>query len=826
MNPGLQSKKHIRTSSSPPPSTKKPCLESSKNHLPKQYLNREQIQHIANQALDRLQQVLQSGSSMDLRIWKEQNKSVFKEPHVNALSQIQLIRFGALTHVACKQNQEYYDWIRGHSPNIRDLYGIFSSNQTPQEVVKRISAIPRISEEDKLTTIAYYINVNKIPLTGYMDLFSHTEWLVIAKNLRYVNLAGVRNKDQCEHIIKNCKSIVYLKINSPFIKQIPELPDCEEFDCENSISLIQLPLLPKCRIFKCNGCSLLQAIPTLPNGTIIRCSLCPKLKKIGDQPECIELICNGCPQLNQFGNLPKCEHLNCSECISLEVLPPLENCKRLTCPSCTYLRLIPKLPSCFHLDCRFCPSIKKLEGLDDCEILEAAHCVNLCDLPRLKKCKELFISSCINLSRLPILPACRTLDIRNTPISLSQLSLDASCFIQYERDYFLPNCRSMARIYIGNPKSVPIQFEVEVSSITENPVKVLERLGALYLLPSGLLPNVVFTKNGQYLSGLDYGGIKRDFITQLLKELFKENSADERYLVVEDGIPSARGGEFERDTYFALGKLMALCYFGSYYLCLGDLFSDKFYECLAVKGNTEVTSKRWYLNCYLTLIGAPSESYRLFDFNFPYEELSQNEFDNIHYYIDPLQEFDLSLEKLRCKSTRLFLYEKLVAAAKENGRVNAISYIAKSMAETINRWRWYVLRDLTPSRLRQRIQGVLSAKELLKRLIYTDSSTGTLEERLKTKGFVTNWINNADKDNLELFVEAVTGSKMLVENSFINIRFVDVKDKLKDANHYPIAHTCSAVLELPVIYLHEKHFSDMLNAIFLQINVNERFQLN
>lgn len=826
MIPVFSTRKRSMISTPPPPTAKKLCVDHSKNDASNTHLNREQIQQIANQALDELQKALQNGTSIDLRIWKEQNNNSFRGPNSSALKQIQLIRFGALVSAACKRHEEYFEWIRGFRPEIRNLHSIYSLYRTPSEVVDKISTIPGISEGDKLTAIAYYINVNKAPLIGYIDLFNETEWSVIARSLRYVNLEGIRPKEKCENIINNCDSIVYLKINSPYIKQLPELPDCEELDCEDSISLTELPKLPKCRILKCNGCRFLQVIPTLPRCTIIRCSFCPRLKEIQDQPECIDLLCGGCIHLTLIGGLPKCEDLNCSECISLEVLPPLENCKRLVCPSCTYLRIIPKLPNCYHLDCRFCPSITRLEGLNVCEILETANCVNLCNLPKLDKCIELRCPNCTNLSRLPSLPICNFLDIRETSINTRLLNIGPSCTINFGNESGFQNCRSLARTYIGNSNIIPSQFEVEESSIAENPVKLLERLGALYLLPSGCLPNIVFKRGGQFLSGMDFGGLKKDFISRLLSALFKTSPVGKNFLEIEDGFPVARGGEMERDTYFALGKLLAFCYYGRYSLCLGNLFSDKFYECLSVKGNAEMISKRWYLNCYLILINAPSEIYRLFEFNFPYQALSQEEFEKVHYYIDPMQELGIDVKKLLDKSYRLSLYEKLVTTARENGQVMAISYIVKSMAETIRFRQWFMLRELTPTALRLRIQGVLSAEELLKRLQYLNSSNATGEDINRTKGFLTSWIKQADNKNLELFVEAVTGLKTLEANTYIRIRFVNVGDQTKHTNHYPVAHTCYNELELPTNYLDKNHFSVMLSAVFSQLSANERFQLN
>jgi hypothetical protein len=274
----------------------------------------------------------------------------------------------------------------------------------------------------------------------------------------------------------------------------------------------------------------------------------------------------------------------------------------------------------------------------------------------------------------------------------------------------------------------------------------------------------------------------------------------------------------QRECYGTLGKLFALCHPEKSYFKTGQLFPVEVYRCIAAPDDPE----EWLLSSLLSLKGAPDPVHStgsLVDMNQEVPELSKSDLLFLSYIVDDSGETTVNREYFLDRTNRERLRDTLIEEAKEDNRLPAISYIAQQMKLSFGEAKWSSICAEGGPVLQERIEGTLSAEALLKKLKWMPTSSVNAELLAKTQGFLTNWIERADIDQLRLFVRAVTSNNALGPD--------DLKIEIfnRDQDNVPVAHTCFFTLELSANYPTQEHFNSKLEWLLKEGMAGSGFQV-
>ena len=315
-----------------------------------------------------------------------------------------------------------------------------------------------------------------------------------------------------------------------------------------------------------------------------------------------------------------------------------------------------------------------------------------------------------------------------------------------------------------------------------------------HLLRNRPFPNIYYFEKGVRSAAIDVGGVRRDFVTRLCENLFKDKKdpgvAQGKFLELDGGFPS---GEQE-EAFRTLGCLFSLCYPENSYFKTGPLFHEGVYRCLLAPG--EPGSDEWLLSNYLEILGAPAAAKQLIDLSKETPTLQAKELEFLAYLVDPAAS-DLSpytQDYFNDKTNRESLRNALLDTAKQNQKLKAISRIAGEMKRKLG--------TISGQNLQDRIEGVINAAALKGKLEWGFS--GNISDPQKTVGYLTAWIDRSDKAKLETFVRAVTGNRTLCADNII----IQVFDRGRE--FIPVSHTCSFTLELSGNYETQEKFNQKL----------------
>lgn len=461
----------------------------------------------------------------------------------------------------------------------------------------------------------------------------------------------------------------------------------------------------------------------------------------------------------------------------------LANCQTLICTGCTNLQLPPVLPQCHTFTCNRCSTWESL--------------------PALPLCKELNCESCTGLREIPPLPLCQILRCGGTNLrQLPEVPFSArviTCILE-EVDFF------------SNPRGLAFtKLEVDFDQLSNEPIKVLLDLGEKHLLQHMPFPNIYYFSNGKLNEAIDIGGVRRDFVTRLSENLLKGG------LHLEDGLPV---DEDQEACYRTLGALFAHCYPVDSYFKTGPLFSNAAYRCMAAPG--VLGSEEWLLSNYLHLIKAPASAFQIVDLEKPSPVLSDGDRLLLTSHDNNAGIGDVyGQEYFNDLTNRQNLRAALLEEAKEDKRLKAISFMADEMKKILGEEEWASLQLFGGDALKERVEGVLSAEALLKKLVWQVTPNVDKEHEERTKTFLINWINGNKNnlDQLSLFVRAVTGNKTLGPDPLV------IQIQNLEQNYIPAAHTCSFSLDLPANYPNQHHFNMQLKKLLTEGLAGQGFQM-
>ena len=620
---------------------------------------------------------------------------------------------------------------------------------------------------------ANIINIRKIPIKNLRNLagWKTLDRSLLAPLLRHVDLRNL-SIDSIKLILKSLNNVNSLTVNNSNIKELPPLPNCQTLDCEYCDSIVALPNLPNCQRLNCRGCFLLSNLPELPSCSELLCDDCSALTYLPDLPNCIELVCENCYSLNALPLLPQCRTLICSGCIALQSLPELSNCQNLNCDDCSALTLIPALPKCIELFCNNCHSLVAFDMLPNCQLLSCSDCPALILFPL-------------------VLPSCTQLFCRNCPMSDRQPELPLNAWVD-----------------AGLNHDAVANMTIDIDDLVEKPKKYLDELGK-YLLKGQSFPNIYYIKDGEISKGVDTGGLSRDFVTRIFKSIFAKK-ADEWHLMClnftsKEGVePLAL--ESESLSYQVLGQILLRCYLGESNFTTGSVFRTSFFQSLL---NFRTSSDNEQVKIYI---------------NFKLEEESMKKIkDEITSDLDPEKNFDaayaacalVELEEeidIKCKTHedyQKYIWPEIVKAAKSNGYVRAISWIAAEFKKGLVKSDLENLNQMSAIALQEKIQGRLTAKLLKEKTKYEKSSHLILDKDLdKVKIYLENWIDSRNSDELTLFLEGVTANSTLGKSN------IKIEVYHSGEQFIPRAHTCYFSLEVSSEYKNQEAFNKAIQ-IFL-----------
>ncbi|MCB1134875.1 MAG: hypothetical protein KDK78_01300, partial [Chlamydiia bacterium] len=355
--------------------------------------------------------------------------------------------------------------------------------------------------------------------------------------IRYCDLRGIDSTKQAEWLFKtNPSKLTHLIISSSPIAELPA----------------KMPLL---QVLKCHNCPALRTLPAeLPQLQILHCINCKVLASLPEELPLLELLdCYGCAVLSALpAKMPVLRKLRCAACVKLNTLPS-------------------ELPLLQKLDCHSCMALPTIQTeMPLLEKLFCPHCTVLSALPaELPLLQKLACGNCPQLQALPAaLPFCLELDCHECP----QLA-----------NVMLPELPWNAHVISGQIDSSFHNLDISLHTLKQAPLRFLLELGEDYLLQNQPFPNISYVDiNGESSMAVDAGGVRRDFVSTLLENLFTESEDPER-LHRHNGIPVVAGLENEETAYRSLGRLLALCYQRTAAgFVAGPLFASSFYRALAV----------------------------------------------------------------------------------------------------------------------------------------------------------------------------------------------------------------------------------------------------
>ncbi len=404
-------------------------------------------------------------------------------------------------------------------------------------------------------------------------------------------------------------------------------------------------------------------------------------------------------------------------------------------------------------------------------------CPNLTSFPgRLPECKWFACCGCDALTTLPELPKCQSLQSLKCPIIT------------------LPELPWNVRIISDFNSTQSTILEVDIDEISSNPKKYLDKLGN-YLQYKSSFPEVSYFKGKEPLEGVDEGGLRRDFVTRLVKNIY--SVSEENFLKYKEGpnqgvLPL----KDDRKCLRTLGRLFALCAQEGSSFKIGPVFDSLLFEGIKAEDRTKIFAK---INAIPERVVELAESADGKGFE-------DSILVNAGFILDieegkPEGYFDSAKHREELK-------EELQKQMKEDEALFVMNLIAEEMKAVLGGQAWDRLKDVD---LQSRIQGELTKDLLKEKLDWSQQHEGiTAEEVSKIKGFTEDWIGRASKETLERFVWAVSSNRTLGPQN------LKVKLFHRGPDYLPVAHTCFFSIEFSTAYPDQETFDNKLNLLLTE----------
>lgn len=302
--------------------------------------------------------------------------------------------------------------------------------------------------------------------------------------------------------------------------------------------------------------------------------------------------------------------------------------------------------------------------------------------------------------------------------------------------------------------------------------------------------------------GQDDNGLSRDLITTLSMKLFSKEQHP-NFLYIENGFPNFRKNYDDSKAFLALGVIMGLCLDDRNSYTTGPLFNHKIYEFIYNYIKCSDLDK-WRILTYKELTRfseIPEDVYNqsILELSDPLQDESSS---------DPIN-FDLLILELAKKHSCLQAIESICY-----GIYEAAENIFNDPSRIADIYNSDILKD--------QIEGVIDPEEILTALFYDFEDLDSTYDDKPIKEWLTNWIKQAKRTELERLLWAITGNRTLTaQNEDITITLSGSTTE----KHLPFARTCYSTLYLPAFYPDEATFKQKLET-FLDESLNnvDRFQ--
>lgn len=804
-------------------------------------------------------------------------KDFLHSQDLHSKAESEVIELTALLFIGIRQNPDLFnesmlskfpDFAKKYYEVIKNLY---NKSIDLEQAYKEIKKQTKVDDNTLLhAKAAHIINIMRVPIYKLkkMEGWNTLTLDYIAPHLRYFDLINLK-KDDVAMFFNYSTNINSLEIDENCnLKELPPLPNCRFLRCDSGHVISFPKILPNCETFECSSYSgTLPEVPLCQNFRLTHCKattlpellLCQNFKlyrcnfvtSLPNLPACKAFYLSECNALAfSSKDLSNCETFECHNMNSAQTSFPdlsscktfkffssntraplpkeLLNCEIFICEQWSGLTALPEMPKCKIFRSLWCTKLKSFPTkLERCEEFKCNNSA-ISFLPELPLCKVVDCSKNSQLRGFSSLPMCRTLNCEKTPNLEEYPENLPACFKLIcegsplsDRRPTLAGIRRETEGMTESDMDLRETIEVDIDDFQQKPKNYLAILATI--LEKKSHSKICYKKNGIISNGYDDGGLKRDFVSQLLTFIFdKASEADACHLKSfnydsKEGLePFAR--ENEESEYRILGKLFARCFLGENYFTIGTIFRTSVFQSLLEMGKS--CSDEAWVKVFLSFMMGEEQSL-------------ENIISRINSNLDPEKEeeaakiacqlIESEMEKNpktreECKNQKS-IWSKLVIAAKNNGYLQAIFWMADAMKNELTHAEWEKMCQLNVVALQEKIQGKLSAKLLKEKIGYIPASDSIAkEDHLNIKTYFETWIDQQSVEQLSLFVEGVTGNKTLGPgNITINIYPTE--------SYVPVARICHFYLDVSSKYKSQEDFNRAMERFLENFNTDSRFQL-
>lgn len=351
-------------------------------------------------------------------------------------------------------------------------------------------------------------------------------------------------------------------------------------------------------------------------------------------------------------------------------------------------------------------------------------------------------------------------------------------------------------------------FNVAYNDITNQPITVLLELLEHIRRFNYTIFDVTYkaqyegARKLEKSEGQDDMGLGRDLITSLCMKLFSKYQ-DPNFMYIENGFPGFRKGYDDSKAFLALGVIMGLCLDEDKRYVTGPLFNEKTYE-LIYKHLKCLDVNRWRILAYKELTR--------------FSELPEDVYNQTILELSGLQPIENSTGPIDYNSLILKL-------AKKHPYLQAIESLSSGFSESAVKIfidTSVLTETYNSDDLKYIIEGVTDSKDIISSLTYEFEDCNDSVDIESISQWLINWINQAERADLERFLWAITGSRTLNAH---NREICIILSGSMTSEHLPYAKTCYSSLYFPASYPDEETFKQKLE-MFLTESLNEvdRFQ--
>jgi hypothetical protein len=324
--------------------------------------------------------------------------------------------------------------------------------------------------------------------------------------------------------------------------------------------------------------------------------------------------------------------------------------------------------------------------------------------------------------------------------------------------------RNAQRIPVSQMQS-RTRMVVDVNELDNNPRGILIQLDSL--VKGDPLPRIKYTDGDNVSEGQDEGGLRKDFIARLMKNLFIESDNDtkpkDNHLQTEKGFPIAFKNESDIVCYNELGNLFAQSLNEKGLIKMGPLFSESFYTILSSRLlQKDKNSDDWFIQSYLDTSLSPSHEDRELILQYlANEEVNlTSTAQQIIQNILLVAAEDIPDEELMTDESRKTVKYAVLELAKDSEKLNAVMMIADQMEAKTEDKQKLIQLAANPKTLQEEIEGTLNSTQIIEKMDWNFTESVSKNNADKVQEYLTDWISNANSEMLLFYMALLLPSEV------------------------------------------------------------------